>query len=93
MRNVILIAALLFAPHGIAADDPGTVVLDVPGMTCPVCPITVKKALEGQAGVESVKVDFADKSAAVAFDPGRVSVTQLIRALTDAGFSAALREK
>ncbi|MGC9159545.1 MAG: cation transporter, partial [Terracidiphilus sp.] len=33
-----------------------TVTLSVPGMTCPVCPITVRKALREVPGVEKVDV-------------------------------------
>ena len=38
-----------------------TVTLDVPSMTCPVCPITVKKALNKVNGVSKVEVSYEKK--------------------------------
>ena len=37
-------------------------------MTCPVCPITVKKALERVPGVTEAKVDFDKKTASISFE-------------------------
>ena len=39
--------------------------IDVQNMTCAVCPITVKKALERVSGVTDAKVDFDKKTASV----------------------------
>jgi Heavy-metal-associated domain len=47
--------------------------LDVKNMTCSVCPITVKKALEKVASVTMAKVDFEKKTVAVTFDPEKAS--------------------
>jgi len=46
-------------------NDLQTVTLSVPTMYCPVCPITVKKALEKVPGVKQVEVDFKTKTAVV----------------------------
>lgn len=43
------------------AEGVGTVTLDVANMSCNVCPITVRKALEKVTGVASAKVDFSTK--------------------------------
>ena len=42
-------------------------------------------------GVQRAEVSFRDKEARVTFDPARVSVDQLIQAVTDAGFHASLK--
>ena len=60
--------------------------LDVENMTCPVCPITVKKALEKVPGVTDAKVDFEQKTATVCFDPDKASTATLVKATTDAGY-------
>lgn len=62
----------------------------IANMTCATCPITVKKAMQGVAGVQSVKVDFAAKSATVAFDATRANVAEIAAASTNAGFPAKL---
>ena len=60
----------------------------VDNMTCPTCPITVKKAMQGVAGVQSVKIDLAAKTATVAFDPKRASPAAIAAASTNAGYPA-----
>ena len=57
-------------------------------MTCATCPITVKKAMQGVAGVRSVVVNLSAKKARVVFDPQRTNVSRIAAASTDAGFPA-----
>lgn len=82
----LLFAALLATPFGVLADDPQTVVLDVQNMTCELCPITVKKALDKVPGVAATKIDLATKTATVKFDPERANVAALVKATTNAGY-------
>ncbi len=51
-----------------------TVTLAVPSMDCPVCPITVKKALTQVPGVSQVSVNFDQREAVVVFDDARTNV-------------------
>lgn len=88
----LLIALLLVLPGLSAAGAPQTVVLDVPGMTCQFCPITIRKALQKVDGVIEAKVVFDNKTATVTFDPDRTNVEALIRATTDAGYPSTLRK-
>ncbi len=82
----LLFAVLLAAPLSVLAADPQTVVLDVQNMTCDLCPITVKKALDKVPGVAATKIDLAKKTATVKFDPERANVAVLVKATTNAGF-------
>jgi len=82
----LLFAALLAMPLSVLAADSQTVVLDVQNMTCDLCPITVKKALDKVPGVAVTKIDLAKKTATVKFDPNRVSVAALVKATTNAGY-------
>ena len=68
-----------------------TVTLDVPGMTCSSCPITVKKALTKVNGVQQVKTSFEKREAVVTFDDTKTSVEKLSLATTDAGYPAKLK--
>ncbi len=63
-----------------------TVTLSIPSMTCPVCPITVKKALNAVPGVSRVDVNFAKKDAVVTFDDSKTSMTALTKATGNAGY-------
>ena len=79
-----LSAALILAAPVWAATRTAT--LDVPGMTCSTCPITVKKALNKVSGVSKVDVSFEKKQAVVTYDDGKTNVEALVKATTDVGF-------
>lgn len=63
----------------------------VENMTCALCPVTVKKAMEQVNGVQSVAIDFAAKTATVAFDPSVTSIEAIAAASTDAGYPASVK--
>ena len=88
MRN-LLAAILLALPLAALAAKAQTVVLDVQNMTCEVCPITIRKALDKVPGVAAVKVDFDKKTATVKFDPDRANVATLVKATTNAGYPSS----
>lgn len=69
---------------------PPTVTLSLPTMDCPVCPITVKKALGKVEGVSRAEVDFAKRQAVVSFDDATTSVEALMRATKDAGYPSTV---
>jgi periplasmic mercuric ion binding protein len=67
-------------------------VLDVKGMDCAACPITVKTVLGKQAGVGDVKVDVQKQTAVVRFDAAMVTPDKLAQSVTEAGFPASPRK-
>lgn len=69
-----------------------SVTLDVQNMTCSMCPITVRKALQRVEGVQSAKVDFDSKTASVTFDPQKTNTDALIKATTNVGYPATVRQ-
>lgn len=88
----LLFATLVAMPLGAVAADPQTVVLDVQNMTCEICPITVRKALDKVPGVIASRIDFAKKTATVTFDPSQASVTSLVEATTNAGYPSTVHD-
>ncbi len=66
--------------------SPQTVTLNVSGMTCPACPITVKRALEKVPGVSKVDVRFEKKQVLVTFDDAKTNTDALVKATTNAGY-------
>ena len=90
----ILLAAAMAALTTMAAlaATPQTAVLDVQNMTCELCPVTVKKALERVPGVSQARVDFAKKTATVMFDADKTSAAALVRATTDAGYPSTVHK-
>ena len=94
MKTKILLLFLAFAVTSDAALAASrTVTLAVQNMTCAVCPITVKKALEHVPGVQQVSVDFKSKTATVQFDDSKATVDQLTEASKNAGYPAAVKEE
>ena len=91
MNRFILIGAIVGLPFSLLAGTLQTVTLDVQNMTCAVCPITVKKALERVSGVTEAKVDFEKKTASVSFDPDKASPAALTKATGDAGYPSSVR--
>jgi periplasmic mercuric ion binding protein len=67
-----------------------TVTLSVPTMDCPVCPITVKKALTNVAGVSKADVNFEKRLATVTFDDAKADLAALTQATTSAGYPSTL---
>ena len=63
--------------------------LKVEGMTCQACARSVTRKLTGVDGVSSATVDLAAGKATVERDESRVSVEDLIAALSQIGFHAA----
>lgn len=63
----------------------------VENMTCATCPITVKTAMSGVAGVQSVEVDFPARTARVVFDPSVTDAAAIARASEQAGYPAAVQ--
>ncbi|MGH6890825.1 MAG: heavy-metal-associated domain-containing protein [Dongiaceae bacterium] len=89
-RFLILPMLLLSASVAVAAER--TVTLSVENMTCPLCPITIRTAIEHVPGVRDVKVDFESKTAVVLFDDAEATVEDLAEASRLAGYSAAPKE-
>lgn len=67
-------------------------VFSVPGMNCPTCPITVRRALINVDGVFEAEASLQTKQARATFDPKRTDPQALIQAIENSGFSAQLKD-
>ena len=81
---VAAVATLIFAATAWAS--PKTVTLNVSGMTCEACPITVKKALQKVPGVSKIDVLYEKKQVVVTFDDSKTNTDALVKATTNAGY-------
>jgi mercuric ion binding protein len=68
-----------------------TATFAVQNMTCALCPVTVRKAMEGVSGVKSVSIDFGAKTATVVFDPSVTSIEAIAAASANAGYPATAK--
>ncbi|MEQ8392236.1 MAG: cation transporter [Thalassospira sp.] len=74
------------------AQDEQTTVFDIENMTCALCPVTVKTAMEAVTGVEAVDVNFDKKTATVTFNSSVANVETIGIASTNAGYPAKARD-
>lgn len=100
--GVVAVAALIASPSLIAAADEvrderaplitEQVVLEVEGMTCASCNVTVRRALTNLDGVQDADVTFEPPQAVVTYDPSKVSHETLTRATTNVGYASRVKE-
>ena len=64
-----------------------TVTLPVEGMTCASCVARVEKALKRVEGVSAAAVNLATEKATVEFDPAKVTLERLQKAVADSGYT------
>jgi len=90
MKKLLLITGLFLTSFGAIA-KPQILTLDVPTMTCPVCPFTVAKSLEKVKGVTEVEVMFHAREAQVTYDDEITNPKVLIDATTNAGYPSSVK--
>lgn len=90
--SIVMTFTLMVSPLSAHAAENKTVTLDVPGMTCQFCPITIRKALGKVPGVTDARASFDTKTATVTFDPDKTNVEGLIKATTNAGYPSTLKK-
>ena len=89
---LITLIVLSLSPVQSAWAASKTVALEVPGMTCAACPITVKTALTRVEGVEKAEVSFEKKQAVVTFDDAKTNVEALKEATKNAGYPSSVKK-
>jgi mercuric ion binding protein len=92
MKTLLGVLAILVMVigTGAAAAKEQVITLAVENMTCSVCPVTVRKALEMQEGVYEAKVSLEPPRAVVTFDDEHTDVQTLMATTTNAGFPSSL---
>ncbi|WP_018624873.1 mercury resistance system periplasmic binding protein MerP [Kangiella aquimarina] len=91
MKKIALLSLLSILSLGAFAKQQ-TVMLEVPTMTCVICPITVEKALQQVEGVTKAEVTFEDKLAVVTFDDEKTTVEKLTEATKNAGYPSVVKQ-
>ncbi|MBI1425706.1 MAG: mercury resistance system periplasmic binding protein MerP [Gammaproteobacteria bacterium] len=72
-----------------------TITLDVENMTCNMCPITVRKALEKVPGVVKAEAKYEGDGvgwAKVTFDPAKTDIDTLTNATFEAGYPSHIKK-
>ncbi len=63
--------------------------IKINGMACAGCAGAVEKALRSLSGVSKAKVDLARKTAFVDYDPSKVALDDMKKAVLGAGYKPA----
>lgn len=92
MKTLFVGLTIALLSHSAFAGDIRSATLEVSGMTCASCPLTVKQVLKKQPGVSEASVDYKSHSAHVKFDPDKIQPEQLAKAVTDIGFPTTVKK-
>ncbi len=65
------------------------IVLQIEGMHCANCALTIEKNITKIDGVEKANVSFASEKAMIVFDPRKVELKEIERAVEEAGYKVA----
>ena len=84
---IIIIAMVILVGGNYDAGTVETASISVEGMRCGACCTKVETALAGQNGVKTVSVNLETKFATVEFYPAKVAKSELVQAVSDAGFA------
>ena len=67
--------------------------LDIEGMTCASCVAHVEKGIRKVGGIDMAAVNLATEKATVSYDPAVANPEDIIRAVVDAGYAAAVAKR
>ena len=62
------------------------------GMTCASCAQTISESLSGLEGIEKANVNLATEKATVVYDPTKVNIDEMKKAVLDAGYDVIINE-
>lgn len=64
-------------------------ILKIEGMHCANCALTIEKNIKKLDGIEEANVSFASEKAMIVFDPVRVSILDIEKAVEEAGYKVS----
>lgn len=81
------------APKNLITSDSASVTektakFSIENMTCKMCNITVRKAMEKVEGVIKATVDYDTKTATVIYNPSKAKIEDIAKASTNVGYKA-----
>ena len=86
--SMVFISMLILSTNALATNQ--VVKLSIENMTCKMCDITVRKAIEKVDGVTEATVDYETKTAQVTFNPEKTTAMKIEESSTMAGYPAKL---
>ena len=87
MKKIAFLFVLLISTLTVLADTPKTVKIKT-SANCEMCKARLEKNVAFVKGVKDVNLDLADKVMTVSYNPKKVSVDKIKKAITDTGYDA-----
>lgn len=66
--------------------DESKAIINITGMHCSSCVLTIEKALKSVPGVSSAKVNFASEKAYIEYDPAKTTLRELHKTIAKTGY-------
>ncbi|MDP1680957.1 MAG: cation transporter, partial [Burkholderiales bacterium] len=85
--TLVLLLSASFAAHAASR----SVTLELEGMYCPMCPVTIKTALDFADGVFETKVGRNPDEALIRYDDVKTSPAKLIEVVKKSGYGAHVK--
>ncbi|VAX23159.1 Lead, cadmium, zinc and mercury transporting ATPase; Copper-translocating P-type ATPase [hydrothermal vent metagenome] len=80
--------AIIKAGYGVEKADQSKVTIPIGGMTCAACAARIEKGLKKTKGVVDASVNYATEKATVTFDNSEARLSDLKKAIENAGYKA-----
>ena len=87
MKMIYLLLTLLLFSKSLFADK--IAVIEIEGMTCPLCTIAIKRSLKKTKGVKQAKVKLNTRKATVRFSDD-INTSALLYAIKKAGYKGKI---
>lgn len=87
LRPALIEKAVKDAGYGVLKKNATTVSVPVQGMTCASCVSAIERSVGKVVGVQSVVANLAAEKAVVTFDPEKARLSDIKRAIMDAGYT------
>jgi Cu+-exporting ATPase len=79
-------------PSSVLQKGKRTASFGLTGMTCATCAQTITDSLSGLEGIEKADVNLATEKATVTYDPTKVNIEEMKKAVIDAGYDVIINE-
>lgn len=89
MKKLLIIILIFFSPLIYAQNM--KVIIDVKGMTCPLCVTSINQALRKTDGVIKAKASLKTRQAEVIVPEG-YDINQLLKSIDKTGYSGAINQ-
>lgn len=89
MKRISTVLAVLFAMTlALRAETPTTVTIELPTLQCGMCKKNIESKVSGTEGISSIAVDVDEKTASVTFDADVITLADVEKAISKAGYDA-----